>query len=454
MTNLPPGPRISSLLGVVPEFARNPLRVVTQAFQDYGDCVLLPGPIGRNVYLLNQPDLIHEVLVTQVNKIEKPGPLKRIFRSSFGNGLFFSEGDFWRRQRKLAQPAFHHKRLQSYAEGMTRRADQLLATWKDGQLRDIRKDMSATTLKVVVDALFQTRVDDDTDRIYQALHDLGNVLEQQGIANPLLALVPDWAPLTLMRRKRRAAGALDAVVYRFIQEHRVTNTDTGDLLSMLMLAEDEDGQRMNDKQLHDEVMTIFIAGHETTALTLTWAFTLLAQSPVVEQKLHKELDTVLNGRLPTVTDLPNLPYAEMVIKETLRLYPISWLILRQATADLQVGPYRVPKGHQIWISPYTMHRHPHYFDTPEAFQPERFGPEATQDQDLESRLPRFAYMPFGGGPRICIGNMFALMEARLVLVTIAQRYRLELHPGSNVEMRVGNTLGFQHGVSMRVLPRS
>jgi len=452
MTHLPPGPRSSSLLGVVPEFARNPLRVVTQAVRDYGDCVLLPGPFGRNVYLLNQPELIHEVLVTQVNKIEKPEPLKWIFRSSFGNGLFFSEGAFWRRQRKLAQPAFHHKRLQVYAEGMTRRAHQLLATWKDGQLRDIRKDMSTTTLNVVVDALFQSRVEDDTDCIYQALHELGGILEQQGIANPLLALVPDWAPLPLMRRRRRATGALDAIVYRFIQEHRAAKTDTGDLLSMLMLAEDEDGQRMSDKQLHDEVMTIFIAGHETTALALTWALTLLAQSPGVEQKLHAELDTVLNGRLPTMVDLPNLPYAEMVIKETLRLYPISWLILRQATADLQLGPYHVPKGHQIWISPYTMHRHPHYFDTPELFQPERFGPEA--DQDLESRLPRFAYMPFGGGPRICIGNMFALIEARLVLVTIAQRYRLVLHPGSNIEMRVGNTLGFQHGASMRVVPRS
>ena len=451
MTNLPPGPRISSPFGIILDFARDPLRVVTQAFQNYGDCVLLPGPFGQNVYLLNQPDFIHEVLVTQVNKIEKPEPLKWIFRSSFGNGLFFSEGDFWKRQRKLAQPAFHHKRLQSYAEGMTRRANQLLAKWNDGQIRDIRKDMSATTLGVVVDALFHSSIEDDTERIYQALHELGNVLEQQGIANPLLALVPDWAPLPMMRRKQRASAALDAIVYRFIQEHRAANTDTGDLLSMLMLAEDEDGQHMNDKQLHDEVMTIFIAGHETTALTLTWAFTLLAQSPEVEQKLHAELDTVLNGRLPAMADLPNLPYTEMVIKETLRLYPIAWLILRQAIADLQVGPYHIPKGHQIWISPYTMHRHPHYFNAPEVFQPERFAHE--DNQDIETRLPKFAYMPFGGGPRICIGNMFALMEARLVLATIAQRYQLVFHPDFHIQMRVGNTLGFEHGASMRVLSR-
>ena len=451
MINLPPGPRISSPLGIVADFARNPLRVVTQAFQNYGDCVLLPGLFGQNVYLLNQPDFIHEVLVTQVNKIQKPEPLKWILRSSFGNGLFFSEGDFWRRQRKLAQPAFHHERLQAYAEGMTRRADQLLAKWNDGQIRDIRKDMSATTLKVVVDALFQSNIEDDTDQIYQALHELGDVLEQQIITNPLLAFVPDWAPLPLIRRKQRASAVLNAIVYRFIQEHRAADTDSGDLLSMLMLAEDEDGQHMNDKQLHDEVMTIFIAGHETTALTLTWAFTLLAQFPEVEQKLQAELDTVLNGRLPTMADLPNLPYTEMVIKETLRLYPIAWLILRQATTDLQVGPYHVPKGHQIWISPYTMHRHPRYFNAPELFQPERFANDA--DQYFESRLPKFAYMPFGGGPRICIGNMFALMEARLLLATIAQSYRLVFHPDSNIQMRVGNTLGFEHGASMRVLSR-
>lgn len=452
MTNPPPGPRASSPLGVVPDFARDPLKVVTQAFQNYGDCVLLPGPFGQNVYLLNDPDLIHEVLVTYVDKIEKPEPLKWIFRSSFGNGLFFSEGDFWRRQRKLAQPAFHHKRLQSYAEGMTRRVEQLLSNWENGQIRDIRRDMSATTIKVVVDALFQSSVDEDTEKIYQSLGELGEVLEQQGIANPLLALVPDWAPLPIMRRKRRASAALDSIIYRFIHEHRTANTDFGDLLSMLMLAEDENGQRMDDRQLHDEVMTIFIAGHETTALTLTWAFTLLARYPEAEKKLHAELDAVLRGHLPTLADLPNLPYTEMVIKETLRLYPVGWLILRQAKADLQVGPYRVPKGNQIWISPYTMHRHPRYFDMPEIFQPERFASES--GLGFESRLPKFAYMPFGGGPRICIGNMFALMEARLVLATIAQRYRLVLHPDFNIQMRVGSIIGFEQGASMQTLLRS
>lgn len=452
MTHLPPGPRISSPLGIVPEFARDPLRVVIQAFQSYGDCALLPGPFGQNVFLLNEPDLIHAVLVTHADKIEKPAPLKWIFRSSFGNGLFFSEGSFWRRQRKLAQPAFHHKRIQSYAEGMVQRAQQILANWQDGQVRDIRKDMSATTLKIVVDALFQSAVEDETEQIYAALDELGNILAQQSFANPLLAIVPDWAPLPLMSRKRRASATLDAIVYRFIHERRVSSMDQGDLLSMLMLAEDEDRQRMNDQQLHDEAMTLFIAGHETTALTLTWAFVLLAQHPEAEAKLYAEVDTALNGRLPTLADLPNLAYTEMVVKEVLRLYPPAWLLLRQAVVELPLGPYRIPKGHQIWISPYTMHRHPRFYDEPETFQPERFRPDET-GQDLGARLPKLAYMPFGGGPRICIGNMFALMEARLLLATIAQRYRLEVQPGSNIKMRVGTTLGFEEGASMRVVQR-
>jgi cytochrome P450 len=401
------------------------------------------------VYLLNDPDLIHAVLVAHAEKIEKPAPLKWIFRSSFGNGLFFSEGHFWRRQRKLAQPAFHHKRVQSYAEGMVQRAQQMLANWQEGQIRDIKKDLSATTLKVVVDALFHSTVEDETEQIYSALNELGAILTKQS-ANPLLAIVPDWTPVPLMRRKRRASATLDAIVYRFIHERRVSNVDTGDLLSMLMLAEDEEGQRMNDRQLHDEVMTIFIAGHETTALTLAWTFVLLAQHPEIEAKLHAEVDEVLHGRLPSLADLPNLPYTEMIIKETLRLYPPAWLLVRQAIAELPLGRYRVPKGNQIWISPYTMHRHPRFFDDPEAFQPERFSLDET-GRDLESRLPKFAYMPFGGGPRICIGNMFALMEARLLLATIVQRYRLALLPDANIRAHGGTTLGFEVGAPMRVV---
>jgi cytochrome P450 len=452
MKNLPPGPARSSPLGIMPDFARDPVSLTMQAFKQYGDIVLLPGPFGQSAYLINDPDLIHAVLVTYADRIEKPAALKRIFRSSFGNGLFFSEGSFWKRQRKLAQPAFHHTRIQSYAEAMVQRAQQLLANWQAGQIRDIRQDMSATTLKIVVDALFHSTVEEETEQIYAAMTELGQVIGQQS-TNPLLAFVPDWVPLPSMRRKRRASATLDAIVYRFIDQRRAAQIDAGDLLSMLMLAEDEAGQRMTDRQLHAEVMTIFIAGHETTALALTWAFVLLAQHPAAETKLQAEIDRVLAGRAPTLIDLPNLPYTEMVIKETLRLYPPAWLLLRQALEEFPIGPYTIPKGKQIWISPYILHRHPRFYDQPEAFQPERFGPDAAGTH-LESRLPKFAYLPFGGGPRVCIGNAFALMEAQLIMATIVQRYRLIMPPDSNIKLRVGPTLGFENGAPLQVMRRT
>ena len=451
MKNLPPGPPKSSPLGILPEFQRDPLGLNMRAFQNYGDIVLLPGPLGQNAYLVNDPDLIHAVLVTHADKTKKPAPLKLVFRSSFGDGLFFSEGSFWRRQRKLAQPAFHHRRIQSYAAGMVQCAQRMLANWQDGQSRDIRQEMSATTLKIVVDALFHSTVEEETGSIYAALTELGEIIWRQS-RNPLLALTPDWAPLPLMRRKRRASAALDTIVYRFIQQRRAANADTGDLLSMLMLAEDENGQRMTDRQLHDEVMTIFIAGHETTALTLTWAFVLLAQHPAAETRLQAEVDRVLQGRAPTLIDLPSLPFTERVIKETLRLYPPAWLLLRQTLEEIPLGSYHVPKGQQIWISAYIMHRHPHFYDQPEAFRPERFDLDET-GQDLETRLPKFAYLPFGGGPRVCIGNAFALLEAQLLLATIVQRYRLIITPDSTIKLRVGPTLGFEAGALMQVVQR-
>ena len=448
----PPGPRIFSPLGIAPRFARDPLGVVAAAFQAYGDCVHLPGPLGQSAYLLNDPDLVRTVLVTHANDIEKPAPLKRIFRSSFGNGLFFSEGSFWRRQRKLAQPAFHSTRIQAYAASIVRQAQHAIGTWRPGQLRDLRREMSAATLKVVVEALFHTSVEGEMEQIYLAMNELASIITMQSM-NPLLAIIPDAAPIPLMRRKRRASAVLDSIIYRLIRERRASRTDNGDLLSMLVLAEDEDGQHMSERQLHDEVMTIFIAGHETTALALTWAFVLLARHPSVEAKLHAEVDQALDGRLPTLADLPNLPYAQMVVKETLRLYPPVWLIIRQAVVPFSLGTYPVSKGSQIWVCPFTMHRHPRLYDQPEGFLPERFLPDHT-GQALELRLPRFAYMPFGGGPRICMGNMFALMEAQLFIATIAQRYHLEMDPDSKIQVHAGATLGFKDGAPLRVVERT
>jgi cytochrome P450 len=253
-------------------------------------------------------------LVKQADQVQKPAVLKGIFRSSFGNGLFFSEGEFWKCQRKLAQPAFQAQRIQAYAQGMVARAQDMLTRWQPGQVVDIDKELSAVTLEIVVNTLFHTTVVGETDEIEANLTELGQIITCQ-IVNPALALLPDWFPWPLMWRKRRVSAALDAIIYRIIRQRREAGEDKGDLLSMFMLAQDEAGQQMTDRQLHDEVLTIFIAGHETTALALAWVLVLLAQHQYVAAKLQAEVDSVLDNRPPTLADLPNLVYTDMVIKD-------------------------------------------------------------------------------------------------------------------------------------------
>lgn len=451
MRSFPPGPSSLSPFGVAPEFRRDPLGLVTRALREYGEINLLPGIPGQRNYLVNEPSMIHAVLVDNAHQIEKPPALKRIFRGSFGNGLFFSEGEFWRQQRKLAQPAFHHERIEAYAEIMVRQTQQMLSDWKDGEVRDLEKDLSAMALKIVVEALFGTILGEDMQAIEDAISELGSIVARQS-GTPPLAFIPDWAPLPIMRRKRRASALLDGVIYRIIETRRSERDERGDLLSMLLVAQDDDGSRMDSRQLHDEVMTIFIAGHETTALALTWALVLLSQHPKAESRLRAEVDQVLEGRWPSFVDLRRLVYTEMVIKETLRLYPPAWLILRQTRAEMELGGYVVPRRSYIWISPYSMHRHPGYYEDPGAFRPERFAPEA-DGRALDGRLPKGAYVPFGAGPRICIGNAFAIMEARLVLAAIVQRYRLVQSDNGEIRPLAGATLGFERGAPMLVRRR-
>lgn len=449
-SNYPPGPKSISPLGVTGHFRQDPLGFIMAMLRDYGDFVTLPGPFYQPGFLLNNPDLLQEVLVRQADKFQKPAIFKKIFKSSFGNGLFLSEGDFWKRQRRLAQPAFHHKRIQAYAEAMVGHTQRILVTWQAGQWRKIDEDMHDLTLQIVVDALFQAKITSAADDIRAAMAELGLAVSEQAM-NPLKAMSPEWLPTAVNRRKARASAKLDAIVYPLIEERRRSGVDTGDLLSMFLLAVDEEsGEKMNDLQVRDEVMTMFIAGHETTALALTWAWVLLAQHPAVEAKLQAELGQVLAGRSPTLTDLANLPYTELIVKEVLRLYPPAWVMLRQSVTEVELGGYGIPKGAIVSITPYAVHRHPAYYDQPEQFLPERFSPDAS-GEPLEKRLPRFAYLPFGGGPRICIGNSFAMMEARLLLATIAQRYRLQLPPGHRVEANPLATLGCKGSVPMKVI---
>jgi cytochrome P450 len=450
--NLPPGDKTISPLGIAPRFARDPFGFLTDQFRRYGDVVLIPGPFYRPNFLINQPDLTQQILVTQADKFQKPPILKRPFTSTFGNGLFFSEGDLWRRQRKLMQPVFHHQYIQAYGQEMTQRTLERLSTWPDGEPVDIAAEMHALTLTVVVDAIFHSDITAETTRFTQAITTVGEVLNLQ-ITRPWLAIMPDKAPIPIMKRKRQAVAELDQIIYSLIAQRRAAPVGQGDLLSLMLASKDEEtSEPMSDLQLHDEVLTLFIAGHETTALTLTWAFILLSQNPEVEARLQAEVDEVLADNPPSATDLPQLPYTDQVIKETLRLYPPAWGILREALEPVKIDNLALERGDIVWLTPYLIQRDPRYFDQPERFWPERFSADEN-GQPLERRIPKYAYYPFGGGPRICLGNGFAMLEARLLLATIVQRYQLRLRPDHQVKVKVGPTLSLDGPVPMQIIQR-
>jgi cytochrome P450 len=297
----------------------------------------------------------------------------------------------------------------------------------------------------VAKTLFNADIDKDANRIGDALTDILEVTTER-IQSPI-QVIPDWIPTAGNKRRKAAVRDLDAIVLGMINERRVANEDQGDLLSMLMLARDDEDQGMTDQQLRDEAVTIVLAGHETTANALSWTWYLLAQHPEVEARLHAELDQALGGRLPATDDLRQLPYAEMVIKEAMRLYPPIPSIARQATEDLMIGDYPVPKGMIVSIAPHVIHRDPRWFPDPDAFRPERF------TREFEKSLPKCAYLPFSTGPRICIGNSFAMMEAVLILATLAQRYQLSLVPGQTITPHAALTLRPQPNIQMTLAER-
>jgi cytochrome P450 len=397
------------------------------------------------------PDDIEYILRRNNTNYHK-GIAHQRFKSLLGEGLLTSEGKFWLKQRRLAQPAFHRQRIAGFATTMTNAAASMLEHWQsyaaNGQAFDISAEMTRLTLQIVGQTLFRTDISGDEakvvrDALYVALDYLSYRVAH-------FTLEPmEYIPTRRNRQYWRARRILDKVVYDIIAERRQSEEDTGDLLSMLLLARDEEtGEGMSDKQLHDEVMTLVLAGHETTANTLTWTWYLLAQHADVERKLHDELASVLGGRVPVVEDLQRLPYTKMVIEESLRLYPPAWGMSRHAVADDEIRGYRVPAGSEVAVVQYVTHRHPEFWDNPEAFDPDRFTPERSAGR------PNFAYFPFGGGPRLCIGNTFALMEAQLILAMIAQTYRLRLVPDQTIEPEPIITLRPRRGISMTLEPVS
>ncbi|MHB1133990.1 MAG: cytochrome P450 [Chloroflexota bacterium] len=439
-TTVPAGPRGNVLLGNLPAMQRDALGSMTDWARRYGDFVPVRfGPYAG--YFVNHPDYIEQMLVANARHYVKGSVLQRS-RYLLGNGLLTAEGDFWLRQRRLIAPAFHRERLATYAETMTSYTERMLADWSDGEERDLHPEMTRLTLAIVAKTLFDADVARDAPQVGQAM---GEVMHAFATRSAAAVFLPQWVPLPSRRRAWAAAARLDRIIYRFIAERRTRGGARDDLLSLLLSARDENGEGMPDKQVRDEAMTIFLAGHETTAIALTWAFALLAQQPAAEARLAAELEEALDGRAPGLADLPNLPYTEAVVWEALRLYPPAYAIERLATRDTEIGPYHVPKGSTVIASQWVMQRDARYFAAPDEFRPERWL------DGLAKQLPKFAYFPFGGGPRVCIGNQFALMEARLLLAGIARRFRLELAPGQRLATAPSITLRPRYG--LRVLPR-
>jgi cytochrome P450 len=441
---LPPGPKGRFLLGGTLEFSRDWLGFLVRCAREYDDIVFLR-LLGTPVCLLYRPDYIESVLVTnQANFVKSKD--YRAMRRVLGNGLLTSEGELWRHQRKLAQPAFRHEHISRYGEVMVSYAERMLDGWRDGERRDIHQEMMRLTLEIVAKALFDADVSRDAKEVGASLEIL--VREFIGLAN-IAFLLPDGFPIPGSRKLRRAVRRLDDIVYGMIRERRASGARPGDLLDMLLYAADEDGRPMSDRQLRDEVTTLFLAGHETTAIALSWTWYLLAQHPEVENRLVEDLCRALGGRSPAATDLGQLRYAEMVVKESMRLYPPAWGIGRQALAPFEIGGYRLPAGTNVFLSQWVTHRDPRYFPDPERFDPERW----RDDPARSGALPRFAYFPFGGGPRVCIGASFAMMEATLLLAAIAPKFKLRLIPGQQVKPFPSITLRPKDGIQMTLARR-
>jgi cytochrome P450 len=443
-TQRPPGPS-GKLLAPLRflDYCRDPLAYMTRMARTYGDVVALPG-FGMPVYLFNHPDQIEEILRHKHRVFKKDFYIEAL-RPLLGNGLLTSEAEEWRRARAMAQPAFQARQVQQYAATMVDYTERLISSWRAGETRNLHTDMMRLTSQIVTKTLFDVDVNDETGSI-------GKTLEAAMLfyANPL-SMWPKWrhVPTPTNLRFRRTLGHLDELMFKMIRERRAEGAgDRSDLLSRLLCAQDEQGRKMSDTELRDELLTLFLAGHETTALTLSYAFYLLATDAEVDAKLHAELDRVLTDRLPTAADVPALPFAENVIKESMRLYPPAWTLGREATEDCEIGGYPIEKGAQVLMAQWVVQRDPRFWPEPERFRPARW------DEEQTKQLPRCAYFPFGDGPRICIGNSFAMIEAVLLLATIGRRFRLERVPGQTLRIVPSVTIRPRDGINLIVRDRS
>lgn len=405
-----------------------------------GDAFTVHTPIYRIVFL-NEPDLVKDLLVSKYKDFHKD-PGFATLRRLMGQGLLTSEDEFHLRQRRMIQPAFHKARIDEYAQHMVRYAQERAEQWQDGATLDVNAEMMAVTLSVIAKTMFDSEVAEDAEAIAEAVNTV--VTYSERYMNPAVGKVFDVLPLPSTRKVHRSEAILNEIIYRFIREHRESGEDRGDLLSMLLMAQAEDGSGvMSDQQVRDECITLFLAGHETTSIAMSWTFYLLSSHPEVEERLHAEVDRVLEGgRAATAADVPRLEYTRRVLAESMRLYPPAPAFGRQAVRDTSIGPYRIRKGDVVLVAAMAMQRQARWFPEPDRFDPDRWNPE------LAAERPKFSYFPFGGGVRKCIGEPFAWMEGILLLATFVQRWRFALAPDARIGMDPKITLRPRYGMRM------
>jgi cytochrome P450 len=478
----PPGPTYKMPGKLIRQFIHDPIRTLSTISQKYGEISYFKLGPKNHVYLINNPDYIEKVLIYDHRNFKKGARLQAA-KSLLGEGLVTSEGDFHNRQRRLIQPIFHPKRIMEYGKIMTDYAIRFRDRWKNEETIDIAEEMMKLTLGIICKSVLNYDVEAEAEQVGRWLTTTRNYSKR--LQSPIGHVLDKIPILPAPKGARKAKEELDSLVYSLISKRRHSyqqdsdNKGYDDLLSKLMEAQDSSptntaspsssrggagsgaaqttsNGKMSDKQVRDEVMTIFIAGHETTSNALTWTFYLLSQNPDVEKKLYDEIDSVLGsadgnggvaGRIPTAEDIPKLPYTEKVLRESMRLYPPVWTMGRYVESDYQVGEYTIPSGSSILMSQYVMHHDPRYYEEPEQFNPDRWTSE------FKTRLPRFSYFPFGGGIRGCIGEPFAWMEGTLIIATIAQKWTMHLAPGQRIKLDPAITLRPKYGMKMKLSQR-
>ena len=472
ITKYPPGPKYKMPGKLIRQFIHDPIETVSTISQKYGEIAYFKLGPKQHVYLINNPDYIEKVLIFD-HKTFRKGKRLELAKALLGEGLITSEGDFHDHQRRLIQPIFHPTQIKTYGKIMIDFAIRFRDRWKDGSTVDISKEMMELTLGIICKSVLNYDVESEAKQVGKWLTTTRNYSKR--LQNPIGHVLDKIPILPAPRGAREAKNELDSLVYGLISDRRRhqqepdDNKGYDDLLSRLMQAQDSNltgsgppnsaqssSGKMSDKQVRDEVMTIFIAGHETTSNALTWTFYLLSQHPDIEKKLHDEIDSVLGAmdsdnpiasKIPTVDDIPKLQYTEKVLRESMRIYPPVWAMGRTVENNYQVGEYTIPAGSSILMCQYVMHHDSRYYEEPEKFNPDRWTAE------FKTHLPRFSYFPFGGGIRGCIGEPFAWMEGTLLIATFAQKWTMRLAPGQRIKLDPAITLRPKYGMKMKLIQR-